>query len=121
MKRTLMQMYVRDSANAVSFYQQAFQAVIGNDWRNPDGSCAHVELDVDGQIIAISEAPADVIHGNNMQFCLHFAPEEIARVRQAYNILREGATMICDIDEPSWSPCMFALIDRFGVHWCIFI
>jgi len=121
MKRTLMQMYVKNSASAVEFYQQAFHASIGNNWRNPDGSCAHVELDVEGQILAISEAPDNVVMGNNLQFCLHFNEDEKSKVKCAYDILREGAHMICDLGEPSWSPYMFALIDRFGVHWCVFI
>ena len=121
MKRTLMQMYVKNSADAVPFYQRAFSASVGNNWRNDDGSCAHVELDAYGQILAIAEAPEDMSPGNNLQFCLHFEADERDKVRQAYDVLKEGAAIICDIDEPSWSPYMFALIDRFGVHWCIFI
>ena len=121
MKRTLMQMYVKNSAAAVEFYQQAFHASLGNNWRNPDGSCAHVELDVEGQILAISEAPDNVVMGNNLQFCLHFNEDEKSKVKCAYDILCEGAHMICDLGEPSWSPYMFALIDRFGVYWCVFI
>lgn len=61
MKRTLMQMYVKNSITAVEFYKKVFNATIGNDWRNPDGSCAHVELDADGQIVAISEADSNVV------------------------------------------------------------
>ena len=121
MKRTLMQMYVKNSVTAVEFYQKAFSATIGNNWRNPDGSCAHVELDADDQIIAISEADSNVITGNNLQFCLQFNEDERHKVRQAYEVLREDAQIICDLGEPSWSPYMFALIDRFGVHWCVFI
>lgn len=121
MKRTLMQVYVKNSAEAVSFYQAAFGATIGNNWRNPDGSCAHVELDVYGQILAVSEAPDDMATGNNMQFCLHFHEHETDKVSRAYEVLRKGATIVSDIDQPSWSPYMFALIDRFGVYWCVFI
>lgn len=121
MKRTLMQLYTKNSVDALSFYQAAFDAPIGNNFRNPDGSCAHVELDVYGQILAISEAPDDMVTGNNMQFCLHFYENETDKIRKAYEVLRDGATIVCDIDEPSWSPYMFALIDRFGAHWCLFV
>jgi len=121
MKRTLMQMYVKNSSTAVQFYQRAFSATLGNNWRNPDGSCFHVELDVGGQILAISEAADDVVMGNNLQFCLQFNEDEREKVRRAYDVLRDGAHTICDLDEPSWSPYMFALINRFGVHWCVFI
>ena len=121
MKRTLMQMYVKNSNEAVEFYKKEFNATIGNDWRGPDGSCYHVELDVDGQIIAISEAEPTTVIGNNLQFCLQFNEDERHKVDQAYTVLREDAQIICDLGEPSWSPHMFALIDRFGVHWCVFI
>ena len=80
-----------------------------------------MELDICGQIIAVSKASADTVCGNNMQFCLLYHEDEHDKGRQAYDMLKEGATMICDIDEPSWSPCMFALIDRYGIHWCIFV
>ena len=76
---------------------------------------------VEGQILAISEADDKVLMGNNMQFCLHFNEDERNKVDRAYDVLREDAQIICDLGEPSWSPYMFALVDRFGVHWCIFI
>jgi len=66
MKRSLMQVYVRNSAAAVEMYRSAFDAAVGSDWRNPDGSCAHTELDVGGQIIAVSEASADVMYGSGI-------------------------------------------------------
>lgn len=121
MKRTLMQMYVKNSASAVLFYQKAFDATVGNNWRNPDGSCSHVELDVYGQILAIAEADEDTVNGNNLQFCLHFEEDEKDKVLKAYEVLREGAHIICDLNKPSWSPYMFALTDQYGVYWCIFI
>ena len=121
MKRTLMQMYVKNSAEAVDFYQEAFQASLGNNWRNEDGSCFHVELDADGQLLAISEATDATVQGNNLQFCFQFDETEKEKVRQAYEVLKKDAHIIRDLGEPSWSPYMFALIDRFGVHWCVFI
>lgn len=121
MKRTLMQMYVKNSAEAVPFYQEAFHAAVGNNWRNADGSCAHVELDAYGQIIAIAEAPEEMSFGTNLQFCLHFEENETEMIRHAYEVLSKGAEIVCPLGEPSWSPYMFALVDRFGVYWCLFI
>ena len=120
MKRTLMQMYVRNSADAVELYKEAFGAVVGEDWRNPDDSCAHAELNVDGQIIAVSEAPDNVVFGRGMQFCLQFETEESVRVVQAYNVLKNGAEIVCDIGPCEYSKYMFSLFDRFGVYWCVF-
>ena len=120
MKRTLMQVYVRNSAGAVELYREAFGATVGSDWRNPDGSCAHVELDACGQIIAISEAPEDVTYGSGMQFCMHFEENERDCVVRAYHALKDGATLVCDIGPCDYSECMFSLFDRFGVYWCVF-
>ena len=120
MRRTLMQVYVRNSAAAVELYSEAFDAVIGDDWRNPDGSCAHVELDVGGQIIAVSEAPGDVMYGSSMQFCLHYEKNEADKVRMAYEILSKGANVVCALGPCAYSDCMFSLFDRFGVYWCVF-
>ncbi|MHB1483346.1 MAG: VOC family protein [Saccharofermentanales bacterium] len=120
MKRSMMQMYVKNSAEAVAFYMKAFHATIGNDWRNPDGSCAHVELNAYGQILAISEATDDIVIGNNMQFGLHFEENEDDKVKHAYEVLKDGAEIVSPIGECPFGKCMFALIDRFGVNWCIF-
>lgn len=120
MKRSLMQVYVRESAAAVELYREAFDAAIGNDWRNPDGRCAHTELDVGGQIIAVSEAPTDITYGSGMQFCLQFGEEESDQVMRAYHVLKEGAKVVCDVGPCEYSTCMFSLFDRFGVYWCVF-
>ena len=120
MKRSLMQIYVKESAEAVETYCRAFDASIGADFRNPDGSCCHVELNAYGQILAISEAPADLSVGNGMQFCFHFEANEADKVDRAYEILKENARIICPIGECSYSRRMFSLIDRFGVYWCLF-
>ena len=120
MKRSLMQIYARNSEEAVELYRKAFGAVVGDDWRNPDGSCMHVELNVDGQVIAVSEAPEDVTFGSGMQFCLQFDKEENARVVHAYDALKNGADIVCDIGPCEYSECMFSLFDRFGVYWCVF-
>ena len=120
MKRTLLQMYVKNSAEAVGLYQEAFEACVGVDYRHPNGACAHTELDVDGQILALCEAESEITVGNSMQFCLHFRDNERNRVEKAYEVLKTGAQIIVPIGECPYSNCMFALIDRFGIYWCIF-
>lgn len=120
MLRSMMQMYVKGSAEAVEFYKKAFDATIGNEHRNSDGSYMHVELNAFGQILAISEATDDIIIGNNMQFCLHFESNEMEKVKHTYEVLKGGAEIVCPIGECPFSKCMFALIDKFGVNWCVF-
>jgi len=115
-----MQMYIRGSADAAALYCRAFSGTIGTDYRNPDGSCFHTEIDIGGQILAISEAPADMQPGTGMQFCLHYHENEADRVTAAYAVLREGAQIVCPLGPCAYSPHMFSLVDRFGVYWCLF-
>jgi PhnB protein len=120
MKRSMMQIYVKGSVEAVEFYQKAFNARLGFNGKNEKGEYIHAELDVYGQTLAISEG--DRKSGEQMQFCLHFDKNEKEIVTNAYEVLKEGAIKI---DHPlgacNFSPHMASLIDKYGIYWCIFI
>ncbi|MDR7857888.1 hypothetical protein [Tissierella sp.] len=59
--------------DAVKLYQKASDAKVIREYTNDDGSYMHAELDVFGQILALSELGEEKsITGNTMQFCLHF-------------------------------------------------
>ena len=73
MYRSMMQVYVKESDKALDFYQKAFDAKVVADHRHENGTVAHAELDIYGQIFAICETREDDVDaGNSMQFCLHF-------------------------------------------------
>ena len=122
MLRSMMQIYTVGSDNAVKLYQKAFNAKIGTSYPNDDGTFAHVELDIFGQCIAISELPqgSALIPGNTMQFCLHLGKDNADIVRKAYEVLRDGADIQYPIGECPFSPLLFSLVDKFGVNWCVF-
>lgn len=122
MYRSMMQVYVSKSNEAVAFYQKAFDAVLGDAYPNPDGTYIHAELDVYGQVLAVAEADGSTppVTGNTMQFCLHFGHEKKALVEKAYDVLKEGATILCPLSPCEYSPLMADLIDKYGVRWCIF-
>ena len=77
MERTLMQVYVKGSAEAVELYQKACNTTLGYNVVHEDGTFYHSELNVYGQIISVAERTddADSITGNTMQFCLQFSKE----------------------------------------------
>jgi PhnB protein len=115
-----MQIYVNGSVEAVKFYQNAFDAELGFNGKNPEGEYMHAELDLFGQILAVSESNGNTI-GDNMQFCLHFQKDEKDIVTKAYDVLKNDAKKINQPPGPcAFSPYMTSLIDKFGVYWCIF-
>ncbi len=75
MKRILMQIYVKNRAEAFEFYKTAFNAELGWCDRDENGNIIHAELDICGQNIAVGELysePKEMTGGNTMQFCLQF-------------------------------------------------
>ena len=121
MKRAMMQVYVKGSVDAVELYQEAFSATLISDVRNADNTFLHAELDVCGQIIALSETDTEKIPGNTMQFCFHYGEGHEKAVEQAYQVLKDGSQILHPLGPCFYSPCMADLIDKFGVHWCFFV
>ena len=115
MYRSMLQIYVKNSNQAVEFYQNAFNAKLLCNHQNPDGTIAHAELDVFGQVLAICETrEQEVVTGNSMQFCLHFGEGKEAIVKKAYEALKEDClALTVSITAPGecpWSPCLFVNI-----------
>ncbi|MGF7143868.1 putative glyoxalase superfamily protein PhnB [Anaerotaenia torta] len=55
-----------------------------------------------------------------MQFCFHFNESDTHIIENAYEVLSENADIKNPLGPCFFSPCMFGLIDRFGVNWCLF-
>ncbi len=121
MFRSMMQVYVKGSVAAVEAYRQAFDARLLCAYPDGCGGYAHSELDAHGQIVAVSELTDDLIVGNTMQFCFHLGAGREEDVQKAYAVLKEGAKLLAPIGACEYSPCMFSLVDRFGVFWCVFV
>ena len=124
MLRSMFQIYIKDSIEAVEFYQKAFDAKLVAWDKNEDGSYMHAELDIFGQILALSEALPEAGErnsGNTMQLCLHLGAGNEEIVKKAYEVLKEGAQIHTPLGEMFFSPLMFGLIDKFKVNWCVFI
>ncbi|MBD5477399.1 MAG: hypothetical protein HDR17_15705 [Lachnospiraceae bacterium] len=84
MLRSLMQVYVKGSIEAVNIYQKAFNAEILGLYPDDNGGYMHSELN-------------------------------------AYEVLKDGAIIHVPIGPCDYSPCMFSLVDKFGVFWCLFV
>ena len=121
MVRSLMQVYVKNSKEAVPFYEKAFGVKCENAYQNEDGSYIHAELNLFGQFLAVSEtSDHDSAAGNTMQFCLHFHESEKEIMENIYKVLSDGAKINFPLGPCFFSPSMFGLIDKYGVNWCMF-
>lgn len=121
------QVYVRGSMEAVDVYCKAFGASISLQVKDQTRDAyAHCELSVNGQLfMAVSEAPdtCDVSKKGvwqTMAFNAYDMGTEEA-VRNAYDVLREGGTVIDPLGPCDWNRLCSNLIDKFGVFWWIAI
>jgi PhnB protein len=123
MYRSMMQVFVRGSDKAAELYQKAFHAEMVASFPHDDGTYMHAELNVYGQILAVSEALEceESITGTTMQFCLHFGSGHEGLVHEAYHALHDGAKILFPLGPCEFSPLMVDLIDKYGVRWCIFV
>ena len=120
------QAYVTGSIEAVERYCKAFNAVKSFEIKADADTYAHCELSVNGQLfMAVSEAPFDCDHNKNhvwqtMAFNVYEMGTEEA-VRNAYDVLRDGGTVIDKLGPCDWNPFCANVIDKFGVFWWIAI
>lgn len=120
MLRSMMQVFVKGSFEAVDLYKKAFNAEILCAYDAGNGGYMHAELDAYGQVIAVSEITENAILGNTMMFCFHFGDGGSEKVKKAYEVLCDGATINNPPEACDYSSCQCVLIDKFGVTWCLF-
>ena len=127
MYRSMMQVFVKESDKALEFYRDAFNAELLCSYPNPEGLIMHSELDVYGQILAVSELMEEnqmgekPETGNTMMFCLHFGAGKEAVVQKIYDLLKDGAKFLSPLEKCDYSPLNAHIVDKFGVRWCIFV
>lgn len=121
MKRVMMQAYVKNSVEAVDTYVKAFGAELIMQMKDESGNYIHAEIDILGNIIAISEANKEKIAGNTMQFCIQYNENEMELIKKAYQILEKDGEILQPLGKCFYSSCMADFIDKYGVRWCLFL
>ena len=124
MKRLLMQIYTKDKAEAFEFYKKAFNAELGWCDKDENGNIIHQELNICGQYLAVGDfqdVANDIIAGNTMQFCLQFDEGEEPIIKQAYEAMKKDGKVLAPLGSCFFSPYMTDIVDKYGVHWCLFI
>ena len=122
MYRSAMQVFVKESDKALEFYQKAFDTEAICVYPNSDGTLMHAEIDINGQIMMISELMEEgAVTGNTMMFCLHFGEGKEDIVKRIYDVLKDEARSVSPLEPCDYSPLNAVLVDKFGVWWCIFV
>ena len=117
----MLQLNLTDCDAAIKLYVKAFGATVDAIHCAADSNAIeHAEITAFGQCISFSDR-ADAAVGNTMQFCFHFGEGNEDKVTKAYEVLKDGATVDMPLGECDWSPCIFSLVDKFGVYWCLFV
>ncbi|MHC1723743.1 MAG: VOC family protein [Aminipila sp.] len=124
MKRSMMQVYVKGSQEAVGLYLKAFNGTLGYNVKSPDGTFYHSEIDICGHILAVAEANDSMdksITGNTMQFCFQYGEGNEEQIKQAYETLKESSEILFPLGPCEFSSLCADFIDKYGVRWCLFI
>lgn len=121
MKRSMMQVYVNQGIEALKMYEHVFSTKANFVYFNDDQTLMHAELNVFGQVIALSERNTPAISGNTMQFCFQFKEDEKQVLQEIYARLAINATVHHPLGKTFYSDFMFDLVDAYGVAWCMFI
>lgn len=126
-----MTLYIKNTLEAVDFYQKAFGMTLGYNEKFPNGTYMHAELQKDGKtIFAVSETKNDelitIMHElakkkvpPTTSCGINFDTEEAIKV--AFDMLAKEGIVYRPIGELPWSPCSADVLDKFGVYWYIYM
>ena len=118
--RSKFQLYLKGCDEAIELYKKAFNATVDAIHRDSESNAImHAEIQVFGQCIAFMERNTESIIGNTMQLSFGDGNEEI--ISKAYEVLKDGAKIELPLGSCEWTPCIFSLIDKFGVNWLIYV
>lgn len=124
-------LYIKNTNEAVVFYQEAFGLTLGYNEKFPDGTYMHAELQKDGEtIFAISEHNNEkLVSDMRMQVANKLSPiislginfNTESEVKKAYEFLMREGIAYREIGELPWSKCSADVLDKYGVYWYIYI
>lgn len=116
---------------AVTFYEKVFsvkntqsmtfgEAKMDSDYQLPEEAKAlimHTRLSIlDSNVMFSDTFPGSpFIIGNNVTLAIVLDDE--AKLRAAYEGLKEGGKVVMELQETFWSKCYGAVTDKFGIEW----
>ena len=118
---------------AMALYEKAFGATTKfmmrysdadkRDWDKPLADdqrrmVYHAEMLIGTQRIMFADIiEFDLSTGTSLFLTLTF--ENAASVKRAYEVLKEGSTIVYPMVSTTYSSCFVSLIDKFGIRWAL--
>ncbi len=118
---------------AMALYERAFGATIKfvmryadadeRDWDRPltddqKKMVYHAEMFIGTQRIMFSDIiEGDLSQGTSLFLVITF--EDAAGVKRAYEVLKEGSTIVHPMVSTTYSSCFVSLVDKFGIRWVL--
>ena len=118
---------------AMALYEKAFGATTNfiirysdadkQDWDRPltdeqKKMVYHAEMFIGTQRIMFSDIiEFDLSKGTSLFLTITF--EDAASVKRAYEVLKEGSTIVYPMASTTYSSCFVSLIDKFGIRWAL--
>jgi len=116
---------------AIALYEEAFGATTklllryadadSRDWDSPltdrqSDMVYHAEVFIGAQRIMFSDnLDTDLVNGTALFLTLTF--DDADGVKKAYEVLKEGSTLVHPMVSTTYSSCFVSLIDKFGIRW----
>ncbi len=121
-------------AEAISLYEKAFGATTKfilryseadeRDWQEPltdeqKNRIYHAEVYIGDQRLLFSDIinQYELVKGNSLFLAITF--EDAESVIRAYEVLREGSTLVYPMKRTTYSSCIVSLVDKFGIRWVL--
>ncbi len=118
---------------AIALYEKAFGATTKfimrysdankRDWKIPltddqKNMVYHAEMFIGNQRVMFSDIiEFDLWKGTSLFLVITF--EDAESVKKAYEILKEGSTIVYPMKSTTYSSCFVSLIDKFGFRWVL--
>jgi PhnB protein len=78
----------------------------------------HAEMSIGSQLIMLSDiVDIDLSKGTSQFLALTF--DDAPSVKRAYEVMKEGSTVVRPMTRTTYSSCFVSLIDRFGMRWVL--
>lgn len=129
-----VQVYINFNDNcreAVEFYSVVFrteepQFMLFGDMKDESGfeqdeetkkRVMHTYLVISGSKVMFSDIPPGTpfTQGNNISLTVVSKDEN--EIRSAYEKLKEGGSVIMELQETFWSKCYANILDKYGINW----